>query len=323
MATLAGFPDRVARRRAPGSDEVVLAGGGSARLAPESVVREAPLLVAVDAEERRARAGGRPGQGGIVVRIASAATQEMLLDLFPDALRYEEEVRWNPAAERVDAFERLVYGDLVLEESRAAKVDADRASEALAEAALARGARAFAEEGAVDRLAARIAFAARHAPETGLSPPSEEDVAAALRELCAGRRSFAELREDGLEGALLARLAPAQRAALERLAPDRVTLPGGRSVKVRYEGGDKPPFVESRLQDFFGMADGPKLAAGRVPLVLHLLAPNGRAQQVTTDLAGFWERHYPALRRALMRRYPKHAWPEDPLRAQAPAPRRH
>jgi ATP-dependent helicase HrpB len=322
MATLAGFPDRVARRRAPGSDEVVLAGGGSARLAPESVVREAQVLVAVDAEERRARAGSRPGQGGTVVRIASAATQEMLLDLFPDALRYEEEVRWNPAAERVDAFERLVYGDLVLEESRAPKVDPDRASAALAEAALARGARAFAEEGAVDRLAARIAFAARHAPEAGLPPLSEEDLAAALRELCAGRRSFAELREAGLEGALLARLSPTQRGALERLAPDRVTLPGGRSVKVRYEGGDRPPFVESRLQDFFGMADGPKLAAGRVPLVLHLLAPNGRAQQVTTDLAGFWERHYPALRRELMRRYPKHAWPEDPLRAQPPAPRR-
>jgi ATP-dependent helicase HrpB len=79
---------------------------------------------------------------------------------------------------------------------------------------------------------------------------------------------------------------------------------------VHYEP-DRPPWVQSRLQDFFGLRDGPKL--GGEPLVLHLLAPNQRAVQVTTDLAGFWQRHYPELRRQLMRRYPRHAWPEDPL----------
>jgi ATP-dependent helicase HrpB len=91
-------------------------------------------------------------------------------------------------------------------------------------------------------------------------------------------------------------------------------------VKIHYEAG-RPPWIESRLQDFFGLAQGPAVAGGRVPLVLHLLAPNGRAVQVTTDLAGFWERHYPALRRELGRRYPRHSWPEDPLRASPPPPR--
>ena len=321
-ATLAGFPDRVARRRAPGSDEVVLAGGGSARLAPESAVREAPLLVAVDAEERRARVAGRPGAGGAVVRLASAVTQEMLLDLFPGSLRYDEEVRWDAAAERADGFERLVYRDLVLEETRAARTDPERAASVLFEAARARGARSFAAEGALDRLLARIAFAARHAPDAGLVAPGDGALEPALRAACQGRRSFAELREVGLDAALLGALAPPARAALERLAPERVTLPGGRTVKVQYEAGDKPPWIESRLQDFFGLADGPRLAQGRVPLVLHLLAPNGRAQQVTTDLAGFWSRHYPAVRRELMRRYPRHAWPEDPLHAEPPQARR-
>jgi ATP-dependent helicase HrpB len=70
------------------------------------------------------------------------------------------------------------------------------------------------------------------------------------------------------------------------------------------------------------MAEGPKVAEGRVPLVLHLLAPNQRAQQVTIDLRGFWEKHYPAVRRELARRYPKHAWPDDPLRAAPPVRRR-
>jgi ATP-dependent helicase HrpB len=327
-ATLAAFPDRVARRRVPGSDEVVLTGGGSARLAPESVVREAQLLVALDAEERRGRADARGGQrsgagasGGVVVRLASAVTQELLLDLFPASMRYETVLRWNAGAERVDAWELLLYEDLVLEESRAATLDAERASAVLADAALARGARAFAAEGELDRLVARVAFAAAQEPASGLRAQDDEELAAALREACAGRRSFAELREAGLEASLLARLPPAARAALERLAPERVTLPGGRKVKVQYGDGSRPPWIESRLQDFFGMAEGPRLAGGRVPLVLHLLAPNQRAVQVTSDLAGFWERHYPALRRELMRRYPRHAWPEDPLRAQPPAPR--
>jgi ATP-dependent helicase HrpB len=321
MATLAAYPDRVARRRGPGSDEIVLAGGGSARLDPASVVREAPLLVAVDAEERRGDRripGARAAEAR--VRIASAVTQEMLLDLFPDALRYDEALSWNAQAERVEATERLLYEDLVLEESRAPRADPEQVAARLAEEALARGARAFAEEGAVDRVLARLAFAAEHAPDGGLARPAEEDVAAALRALCAGRRSFAELREADLPGALLGRLEPRARAALERLAPERVTLPGGRTTRIHYEAG-KPPWVESRLQDFFGLAAGPAVAGGRVPVVLHLLAPNQRAVQVTTDLSGFWDRHYPAIRRELMRRYPRHAWPEDPRTATPPAPR--
>ncbi len=322
VATLAAYPDRVGRRRAAGSDEIVLAGGGSARLDPASVVREAKLVVAVDAEERRGdrRAGGaRPAEAR--VRIASAVTEEMLLDLFPDALRYEDAVAWNAAAERVDVSERLLYGELVIEETRAPRADPAKVSALLAAEALARGPRAFAPEGEIDRVVARIAFAAGHAPDDGLAAPSEADLAGALRDLCDGRRSFAELREADLPGALLARLEPRARAALDRLAPERVTLPGGRSTRIHYESG-KPPWVESRLQDFFGMAAGPAVAGGRAPLVLHLLAPNQRAVQVTTDLAGFWDRHYPAIRKELMRRYPRHAWPEDPRTASPPPARR-
>jgi ATP-dependent helicase HrpB len=305
---------------------VVLAGGGSARLDEGSVVRDAPLLVAVDADERRDRrpggAASAAGRGGqVLVRLASAVTPEMLLELFPEALRWDEDLAWNAEAERVEAFQRMRYRDLVLEESRAARPDPVRVAALLAEMALARGARAFAEEGAVDRIAARLAFAARTAPEAGLAAPSEEDLAGALRELCEGRRSFAELREAGLAAALLARLGPRERALLDRLAPPRVTLAGGRSLEVNYPPGGDPPWVQSRLQDFFGSTRGPAVGDGRAPLVLHLLAPNQRAVQVTTDLAGFWERHYPALRRELMRRYPRHAWPEDPRTARPPEPR--
>ena len=96
------------------------------------------------------------------------------------------------------------------------------------------------------------------------------------------------------------------------MAPERVALAGGRQARVTYERG-RAPSVASRLQDFFRMREGPRVGGGRVPLVLELLAPNRRPVQVTQDLAGFWERHYPVVRRELSRRYPRHAWPEDPL----------
>ena len=84
-----------------------------------------------------------------------------------------------------------------------------------------------------------------------------------------------------------------------------------RRVEIHYET-EKPPWIASRMQDFFGVARPPTVIDGRVPLVLHLLAPNQRPVQVTQDLPGFWTKHYPALRRQLMRRYPRHGWPEDP-----------
>jgi ATP-dependent helicase HrpB len=96
---------------------------------------------------------------------------------------------------------------------------------------------------------------------------------------------------------------------LDQLAPERIELLGGRQVKVHYETG-KPPWIESRLQDFFGVRETPRI--GGIPVVAHLLAPNRRPVQVTSDLAGFWTRLYPQVRRELSRRYPKHKWPDDP-----------
>jgi ATP-dependent helicase HrpB len=97
---------------------------------------------------------------------------------------------------------------------------------------------------------------------------------------------------------------------LNEIAPRTLRLKGGRQVKIHYERG-KTPWIASRLQDFFGMDESPRLGPKRTPVVLHLLAPNQRPVQTTTDLAGFWIRLYPEVRRELMRRYPRHEWPED------------
>src|SRR5208337_521642 len=123
---------------------------------------------------------------------------------------------------------------------------------------------------------------------------------AALAELCEGSQSFADLREHDLSEKLRARLGRGGAQALAELAPETLTLPGGRKLRITY-AKDADPSAESRLQDFFGMKEGPRVAGGRVPVVLHLLAPNQRDVQVTTDLSGFWSKHYPAIARELRR----------------------
>lgn len=316
-ALLLAFPDRVAQARddAAGGRALALAGGGAARLSPASVVRTAPWLLALAVEQRRE--GERGSQ--VVVRSACAIEPDWLVDLLADDVEARDELTFNAARERVEGRSELRYHGLLIESSPHRKLP-PAASALLREAALAAGPGRFvADADALANLAARTAFVAAHVP--GFPTLGDADLRAALSDLCDGRTSFAELRAADLMGTLLARVAGAHGGALDRMAPTHLQLPGGRRLAVHYEPG-KPPWVASRLQDFFGLARGPAVAGGRVPVVLHLLAPNGRAEQVTTDLAGFWDRHYPDLRRSLMRRYPRHAWPEDPRTATPPAPRR-
>ncbi len=306
IALLAGYPDRVARRVRAGARQLALAGGGVAELAETSVVRDAEWMVTLDAEER-----AHGARGGVIVRLASAIEPEWLLDLFAGDVVEKQEVSWDAHAERVVARDTMLWEGLVLHASDRPDAAGAEASRVLAEAALAAGPRAFANSDALDRWLARARFAASLDPS--IQAPDDAAVKAALVALCEGHRSFAELRAAGLLDTLRASMGRGA-ADVERLAPERVTLARGRSCVVSYEPG-KPPGIASRMQDFFGMRDGPRVGGGKVALVLELNAPSGRAQQVTTDLAGFWQRHYPAIRKELMRKYPRHAWPEDPVTA--------
>jgi ATP-dependent helicase HrpB len=275
QSVLAAFPDRVARHRRDG--ELLLASGGSARF-PEC---RWEFLIAVDIEERREH--GIP-----LVRLAAPIEPEWLLEHSTERTSLE----WNRTAERVERVTALMWDQLVIEETRAPAQAGEDTARMLAQKALEAGVARFADANALEQLAARAAFA-------GVTIDPEASLAA----LCNGLNSFAELAKADL-------LASFRPPNLDRVAPERLKLPGGRSVIVHYER-DKPPWIESRLQDFFGMRETPRI--GGVPVVVHLLAPNRRPVQVTTDLSGFWERLYPQVRRELSRRYPKHKWPERPI----------
>jgi ATP-dependent helicase HrpB len=289
-----------------------LAGGGKARLAPESVARSVEWLVALDAADT-----GNRGRGA-KVGVASAILPEWLLDLFPDALSERSDVTWNQTHHRVDSTWTLTYGQLVINASPEPG-DAEAVSAVLVKAALEAGPRAFCDQDALDSLSQRVAFARGLDPN--LPELGGEQVDAVLRSLCEGRRSFAELRKADVLAHVRGALSYEQSRRVEALAPSHVTLDGGGRCQVHYDGR-RDPWITSRLQDFFGMTQGPTVGAGSIPLVLHLLAPNKTAVSVTSDLAGFWERHYPTEARRLSRRYPKHLWPDDPARAKPPRPGR-
>jgi ATP-dependent helicase HrpB len=293
LSILAAFPDRVARRRK--DNQLLLASGGSATLACES---QADFLVAVDIEDRTEHA--LP-----LVRMYCGIEPEWLIDLFPDRVQERSGVEWNRAAERVDASSALLYDGLVIEETHSGAPDPEQAATLLAERAIELGISRFVDPDLLAEFLARVSFAAEHSAAV-----PKIDVESAFTELCRGRKSFAELRSAGPSMISLLE----QRAnpkLLNEIAPTGIRLPGGRQARIHYETG-KTPWVASRLQDFFGMRETPRVANGKVPLVVHLLAPNQRPVQTTSDLAGFWERLYPQVRRELSRRYPKHAWPENP-----------
>jgi ATP-dependent helicase HrpB len=312
LALLAGYPDRVARRRRAGGQELILATGHNARLARESVVQSPPLLLAVGAEEQSGAAGARGGAvaRAVFVRLATPLAAEWLFDHHMDQIESRDELEWDAERECVEVVSQLCWGAVVLEESRRKATPGDATAALVERAALAQQANLFGKRDTLELLFARAELLAQHLPELGLAQHAQGGPEALLSAACREVVSLAELRALDWSALFNSRLGPAELAALAREVPEQVTLMRGRKVRVHYERG-QAPWIESRLQDFFGMQAAPRILAGRLPLTLHLLAPNQRAVQVTTDLAGFWERHYPAIRRELHRKYPRHAWPED------------
>ncbi len=289
ISVLAGFPDRVARVRE--GNEVLLSTGGSAEVAGEAPHYE--FMVAIDAEDRK----DKPLP---LIRMASRIEPEWLIEMFPDRVCEQSSVVWNRVAERVDGLTGILYDKLLIQGSPSAVPDREAAAALLAQKAMEVGIGRFVDESEFQEFMARVEFAGCKSP----------DLPQTLRELCLGLRSFAELKRAAANLiSTLERRIGAQ--ALNKIAPARIHLPNGRQTKVHYDRG-KPPWIASRLQDFFGMSDTPRIGVERTPVVVHLLAPNQRPVQTTSDLAGFWERLYPQVRRELMRKYPKHRWPERP-----------
>lgn len=303
---LAAYPDRIVKRRGPGQRRGVMLGGRGVVLAPSSGVLDGELFLAIDLDA---------GAEESLVRIASGIQRDWLPR---DRLQWHTAVFFNEDEERVQARKRLLIdNDLVLEDNHATLPKSEEVARVLVESARGRLARVLPEkESTAGRFLARVRFLARWMPELNLSAFDDAELADLLPWVANGCKSFAEVRSGNWLGMMQGKMTSAQTRTLEQEAPERILVPSGSAINLQYEE-DRPPVLAVRIQELFGMPDTPRLAGGRVRVLLHLLAPNYRPQQITDDLASFWKNTYPVVRKELRARYPKHPWPEDPLEACA------
>lgn len=275
-ATFAAFPDRVARRRAAGSDQFLLASGTGARLSRDSSVHTAEWIVALDL-------GALP-DGTALIRAASAVDGEWL--------RPTSESREHFLSDdgRVRAIARRMYGEIVMREG-AAPVDAESAERLIAQELLKQ-----LEGDDLQQIVRRARFA-------GVDVDWEE----VARNAAVGQTS--------VRAANLTQHLPYDvTRTLDREAPTSIEVPSGRRARLEYnaEGGVE---LSVKLQELFGLSTTPTIGSRKVPVTILLLAPSGRPVQTTRDLASFWKNTYPEVRKELRGRYPKHPWPEDPTTA--------
>ena len=280
-ALLAGYPDRVARRRS--GDRATLATGHGAVIGRESGVHDADWLIALDVTSGRVSATTEA-----IIRLASRIEPGWL-----SPTRREIQVEFNDETGAVKALEVDWYDGIPLHEHPVAVSDDDRAR-VLADAWLARD-----PDPQSLRLIRRLRF-------VGVTLDVRSAIEAAAR--TARRLGDVVLNEDHLSWET--------RESLRKLAPQRLAVPSGREMVIEY-ADDGSVSVSVKLQELFGLAETPRIGPDRTPVTCHLLAPNGRPVQTTQDLKSFWERTYPEVRRELRGRYPRHPWPEDPWNAPA------
>ncbi|HEY2155915.1 MAG TPA: ATP-dependent helicase HrpB [Isosphaeraceae bacterium] len=310
---LLAFPDRVCRRRASDPRAGLMVGGRGVRLEADSVVRQGELFLALDPRD-----DGRGSSREARVRVASLVRAGWLEELFPGSIVREKSARFDEAREAVVGVHVVRYRDLVIAEDQNVALDPDLASKILAQALIPRGLDFLREQESAAGWLARYELLTQSMPEHEWPPLDDAAFAELIQVASQGKRTVPDVRQANWFDLLRGRLTYDQTRLMDHEAPEALVVPSGSRVRLRYEAG-KPPVLAVRLQELFGWAETPRVAGGRIPVLLHILGPNYRPVQVTDDLRSFWSQAYFQVRKDLRNRYPKHAWPDDPLSARAEA----
>lgn len=300
------YSDRVARRRGPRDPRAVMGRGGKGvRLAPTSRVVDGEFFVCVDIDGRK---------GEATVRQASLVQRSWLEG---DGMTEENELFFHPTQKRVVGRRNRYWGGLLLDEKPLQVVASDESAQLLKAAAIQAWKQVFPfDDRQLCEFLLRTRWLRGQLGEASSIPSwSERDLQTLLPLVCHQCLSLAEVAKADWKALLLGQLNFGQKKLLDQAAPEFIVVPSGRRIRLRYQE-NQPPILEVRIQEMFGLNETPRIALGQVAVLLHLLAPNNRPQQITNDLESFWRNTYPQVRRDLRGRYAKHSWPEDPLSAQ-------
>jgi ATP-dependent helicase HrpB len=300
------YPDRVARRRGPGSYR--LANGRGATI-PETDPLAAQDWLAIASLDG----------AGANARIYQAAplTLADIRDLFGAQIRTVTNVEWSSREQCVTAREEERFHALVLSERALRNPDPALMGKAVLSGIRERGLRTLPWNADLEALRARAAFARRMEPQSGWPDLSDDALTASLEDWLLpylnGVTRSGDFGRISLGDALSSMFDWESRKKLDAIAPTHVSVPSGSRIAIDYT--DDAPVLAVRLQEMFGLADTPMIGHGKVALTLHLLSPARRPVQVTRDLKSFWANIYPEVKRDLKGRYPRHHWPDDPWTA--------
>ena len=300
---LIGFSDRVARRMDQGTLRCDLVHNRRGVLARESVVQKSPLLVVAEIREIETR----DKEMNTILSLATGVEVDWLRELFPEDIESDLHVQFDSTTKRVQAAELLKFRGLALSARRIDPPPADAAARILADEILAGRLLLPNWDHSVEQWLARLHLLCQHCADLQLPAVTDDDKKSVIEQLCHGAVSYKDIKEREVKPVVMSWLSHAQRELLDKHAPERLTLPNGRTPKVSYENG-KTPFISLRIQELYDVNQTPKIALGRVPVVVHILTPGMKPIQVTQDLASFWREQYPKIKSELQRKYPKHLW---------------
>jgi ATP-dependent helicase HrpB len=299
---LAAFPDHFAVRKDHGTLLCNLRDNRRGELAKESVVRSARMLVATDIREIKTP----KGEIKAILSLATEIEEQWLREDFPEAWGEQTAIEWNHQTMAIEKRVKLMCLGTIVSEKTTDDPDVEQAASLLADTILAKGLELPGWNGAEEWMN-RVRWVGAVFPEQNLPGFSDEDRRRAIYALCRGERRFDRVKDKPVLPLVQDFLTGQQRRFVDSMAPLAIDLPSGRKMRLVYEPGS-PPRGRARIQDLFGLPASPKIASGRAAVVIEILAPNNRPVQITEDLGRFWSVHYPDLKKALSRRYPKHEW---------------